>query len=56
LLQVLLGVLTVMSSQVKIPMLLAILHQFTGMLLLLALVWTMFLSNGKATAEAKIAA
>jgi len=56
LLQVLLGVLTVMSSQVKIPMLLAILHQFTGMLLLLALVWTLFLSNGKATAGARIAA
>lgn len=47
LLQVLLGVLTVMGSVVKIPLLLAVLHQFTGMLLLLALVWTLFLSNGK---------
>jgi cytochrome c oxidase assembly protein subunit 15 len=47
LLQVLLGVLTVMGSQVKIPLVLAVMHQFTGMLLLLALVWTLFLSNGK---------
>ena len=48
LLQVLLGVLTVMGSQIKIPIMLAILHQFTGMLLLLALVWALFLSNAKA--------
>jgi len=50
LLQVLLGVLTVINSQVSIPLLLAILHQFTGMLLLLALVWTLFLSSGKSPA------
>ncbi len=56
LLQVLLGVLTVISSQVKIPTLLAIMHQFTGMLLLLALVWTLFLSNGKATVAGKATA
>lgn len=46
LLQVLLGVLTILGSQVKIPMYLAILHQFTGMMLLLALLWTLFLSKG----------
>jgi cytochrome c oxidase assembly protein subunit 15 len=46
LLQVLLGVLTILGSQVKIPMLLAILHQFTGLMLLLALIWTLFLSKG----------
>lgn len=45
LLQVLLGVLTVLYSQTKIPQLLAISHQFVGMLLLLALVWTLFLSS-----------
>jgi cytochrome c oxidase assembly protein subunit 15 len=56
LLQVLLGVLTVMNSQVKIPMLLAILHQFTGMLLLLALVWTLFLSSGKPATGSKLTA
>lgn len=46
LLQVLLGVLTLLGSVVKIPLLQAILHQFTGMLLLLALVWTLFLTGG----------
>ncbi|MET6999106.1 COX15/CtaA family protein [Chitinophaga defluvii] len=46
LLQVLLGVLTILGSQVKIPISYAILHQFVGMLLLLALVWTQFLSRG----------
>jgi cytochrome c oxidase assembly protein subunit 15 len=46
LLQVLLGVLTILGSQVKIPISLAILHQFTGMMLLLALIWTLFLSKG----------
>jgi cytochrome c oxidase assembly protein subunit 15 len=46
LLQVLLGVLTILGSQVKIPMLFAILHQFTGLMLLLALIWTLFLSKG----------
>lgn len=47
LLQVLLGVLTILGSQVKIPITLAILHQFTGMMLLLALLWTLFLSRGR---------
>jgi cytochrome c oxidase assembly protein subunit 15 len=47
LLQVLLGVLTILGSQVKIPITLAILHQFTGLMLLLALIWTLFLSRGK---------
>jgi cytochrome c oxidase assembly protein subunit 15 len=47
LVQVLLGVLTLLGSQTHIPILQAILHQFTGMLLLLVLVWTYFLSNGK---------
>jgi heme a synthase len=46
LLQVLLGVLTILGSQVKIPLYLAILHQFTGMMLLLALIWTLFLTKG----------
>jgi cytochrome c oxidase assembly protein subunit 15 len=48
LLQVMLGVLTLLGSQVKIPLLLAILHQFTGMMLLLALIWTLFLSKNNA--------
>jgi cytochrome c oxidase assembly protein subunit 15 len=47
LVQVLLGVLTILGSQVKIPMLLAILHQLTGMMLLLSLLWTLFLSRGR---------
>lgn len=47
LLQVLLGVLTLLGSQTKIPISMAILHQFTGMLLLLSLVWTLFLSRGR---------
>jgi heme a synthase len=47
LLQVMLGVLTILGSQVKIPLSLAILHQFTGMMLLLALLWTLFLSRGR---------
>ncbi len=48
LLQVLLGVLTLLNSQVNIPISFAILHQGVGMLLLLSLVWTYFLSRGKA--------
>ncbi|MBV8254584.1 MAG: COX15/CtaA family protein [Chitinophaga sp.] len=48
LLQVLLGVLTLLNSQVTIPISFAILHQGVGMLLLLSLVWTYFLSRGKA--------
>jgi heme a synthase len=50
LLQVLLGVLTLLCSRTEIPIHWAILHQFTGMLLLLALVWTFFLSGGKEAA------
>ncbi|MBV7528778.1 COX15/CtaA family protein [Chitinophaga sp. sic0106] len=48
LLQVLLGVLTLLNSQTQIPIMYAILHQGVGMLLLLSLVWTYFLSRGKA--------
>jgi len=47
LVQVLLGVLTLLGSQIHIPILQAILHQCVGMLLLLVLVWTYFLSYGK---------
>jgi len=47
LLQIMLGVLTILGSHVKIPVLLAILHQFTGMMLLLSLLWTLFLSRGR---------
>lgn len=50
LLQVLLGVLTLLGSQVKIPVSMAILHQLTGMMLLLALLWTLFLSRGRQAA------
>jgi cytochrome c oxidase assembly protein subunit 15 len=46
LLQVLLGVLTLLNSQVKIPISYGILHQGVGMLLMLSLVWTLFLSRG----------
>ncbi|SDF26791.1 COX15/CtaA family protein [Chitinophaga filiformis] len=49
LLQVMLGVLTLLGSQVRIPILQAILHQGVGMLLLLSLVWTFYLSSNKAT-------
>ncbi|MBC9910843.1 COX15/CtaA family protein [Chitinophaga varians] len=45
LLQVLLGVLTLLNSQVKIPITYGILHQCVGMLLLLSLVWTLYLSS-----------
>ncbi|TWF44594.1 cytochrome c oxidase assembly protein subunit 15 [Chitinophaga polysaccharea] len=52
LLQVLLGVLTLLNSQVKIPISYGILHQAVGMLLLLSLIWTYYLSRGdKASAE-----
>lgn len=50
LLQVMLGVLTLLGSQVKIPLMQAILHQGVGMLLLLSLVWTFFLSRKKQAA------
>ncbi|PSL49213.1 cytochrome c oxidase assembly protein subunit 15 [Chitinophaga niastensis] len=46
LLQVLLGVLTLLNSQIKIPVSYGILHQGVGMLLLLSLVWTFYLSRG----------
>ncbi|NSL89531.1 COX15/CtaA family protein [Chitinophaga solisilvae] len=46
LLQVLLGVLTLLNSQVKIPITYGILHQCVGMLLLLSLVWTLYLTKG----------
>lgn len=46
LLQVLLGVLTLLNSQVKIPISYGILHQAVGMLLLLSLIWTYYLSRG----------
>lgn len=46
LLQVLLGVLTLLNSQVEIPISYGILHQGVGMLLMLSLVWTLFLSRG----------
>ncbi len=49
LLQVMLGVLTLLGSQVRIPILQAILHQGVGMLLLLSLVWTFYLSSNKST-------
>lgn len=52
LLQVLLGVLTLLNSQVKIPISYGILHQAVGMLLLLSLIWTYYLSRGdKASPE-----
>lgn len=45
LLQVLLGVLTILNSDVHIPISYGILHQFVGMLLLLSLVWTFYLTH-----------
>ncbi|MCW3462327.1 COX15/CtaA family protein [Chitinophaga nivalis] len=50
LLQVLLGVLTLLNSQTKIPLIYGILHQCVGMLLLLSLVWTLYLSRGDVAA------
>jgi cytochrome c oxidase assembly protein subunit 15 len=47
LLQVLLGVLTLLNSQVSIPISYGIMHQGVGMLLLLSLIWTLFLSRGE---------
>lgn len=43
--QVLLGVLTVLNSQVKIPLGFALAHQFTGMALLMVLVWARFVTK-----------
>jgi cytochrome c oxidase assembly protein subunit 15 len=45
--QILLGVLTVLNTATEIPLIYAILHQFVGMLFLLSLVYTLFLSRGK---------
>lgn len=44
LLQVFLGVLTVMNSNVKIPLGFALAHQFVGMCLLMVMVWARFLT------------
>lgn len=52
LLQVLLGVLTLLNSQIRIPISYAILHQAVGMLLLLSLIWTYFLTNQNAKSPA----
>lgn len=45
LLQVFLGVLTVMNSEVKIPLGFALAHQFVGMLLLMVMVWAHYLTK-----------
>jgi cytochrome c oxidase assembly protein subunit 15 len=45
-LQILLGVLTVLNTTGQIPISYAILHQFVGMLFLLSLVFTLYLSRG----------
>lgn len=47
LVQILLGVLTVINSIGQIPLIYAIMHQFVGMLFLLAFVATLFLSGGR---------
>ncbi|PUZ28336.1 heme A synthase [Chitinophaga parva] len=47
LLQVLLGVLTVLNARIHIPIALASIHQCVGMLLLLSLVTSLFISRGK---------
>lgn len=43
--QIVLGILTILNSRVEIPILFGILHQFVGMLFLLSLVFTLYLSN-----------
>ncbi|MGX5818249.1 COX15/CtaA family protein [Chitinophaga lutea] len=43
--QVALGVFTVLNSQLSIPLGFALAHQFTGMLLLMVMVWGRFLSR-----------
>lgn len=45
LLQVFLGVLTIINSQTSIPLLFALAHQFTGMGLLMVMVWGRFLTR-----------
>ncbi|WP_395625477.1 COX15/CtaA family protein [Daejeonella sp.] len=46
--QILLGVLTVLNTTGQIPLSYGILHQFVGMLFLLSVVFTLFLSRGEA--------
>lgn len=46
LVQILLGVLTVLNTTGQIPLIYAILHQFVGMLFLLSFMTTLFLSRG----------
>ncbi|HUX83682.1 MAG TPA: COX15/CtaA family protein [Chitinophagaceae bacterium] len=48
LLQALLGILTVMGSRIRIPIFLAVSHQFVAMLVLITMVWTWYLITGKA--------
>lgn len=45
LLQVFLGVLTILGSSVKIPLGFALAHQFTGMALLMVMVWARFVTR-----------
>lgn len=47
LVQILLGILTVINTSGQIPLIYAILHQFVGMLFLLSFVATLFLSRGR---------
>jgi cytochrome c oxidase assembly protein subunit 15 len=47
LLQVLLGILTVLNSEARIPVDMAVTHQFAGMLLLEAMFFMLFLVPGK---------
>lgn len=47
LVQILLGILTVINTSGQIPLIYAILHQFVGMLFLLSFVGTLFLSGGR---------
>jgi cytochrome c oxidase assembly protein subunit 15 len=49
LIQIFLGVMTVLNTTGQIPLSYGILHQFVGMLFLLSVVFTLFLSRGKAT-------
>jgi heme a synthase len=46
-LQILLGVLTVLNTTGQIPLIYGVLHQFVGMLFLLSVVFTLFLSRQK---------
>ncbi len=55
LLQALLGILTVMGSRIRIPIVLAVSHQFVAMLVLITMVWTWYRVSGKAPLEAPAA-